>query len=343
MEKQGESGFGRNSVGIESHWRRFRSIALYFTRLHSESPIHKLNDVEVRLTKKAWGLFLLIGLLWGIPYFFTKIAVDSEAPIPLIVFTRVLIASLILLPIAHYRGVLIPALKHWKVIALFGIGEMVIPWFLIATGQKTLPSSTAALLVATVPLWASIFAYFYGDKTVWHGRRVVGLIAGFLGVFFLVGFEGVGVGASLSEQIVAVVMLLFAALFYAGSVSMINHRLPDVSALAINAIALSVATLVYLPTLFFVLPTAIPPADAIASVFILGAVCTSLAFIIYFKVMAEIGPARASLTVYINTLIAVLLGTIILQEPVTTSMSIGVVLVLLGSFLASRRPSPTLG
>jgi drug/metabolite transporter (DMT)-like permease len=247
------------------------------------------------------------------------------------------------LPIAHYRGVLIPALKHWKVIALFGVGEMVIPWYLIATGQKTVPSSTAALLVATVPLWASIFAYFYGDKTVWHGRRVIGLVAGFLGVFFLVGFEGIGVGVSLSEQIVAVVMLLIAALFYAGSVSMINQKLPHVSALAINAIALSVATLVYLPTLFFVLPTAIPPADAIASVFILGALCTSLAFIIYFKVMAEIGPARASLTVYINTLIAVLLGTIILREPVTTSMSIGVVLVLLGSFLASRRPSPTIG
>lgn len=295
------------------------------------------------MTKKAWGLFLLIGFIWGIPYFFTKIAVESGAPVPLIVFTRVLIASLILLPIAHYRGVLIPALKHWKVIALFGIGEMAIPWFLIATGQKTLPSSTAALLVATVPLWAAIFAFFYGDKTVWHGRRVVGLIAGFFGVFFLVGFEGVGVGASLSEQIVAVVMLLIAAFFYAGSVTMINQRIPHVSALAINAIALSVATLAYLPALFFVLPTAIPPADAIASVFILGAVCTALAFVIFFKVLAEIGPARASLTVYINTLIAVVLGTIILREPVTASMTIGVVLVLLGSFLASRRPSPALG
>ena len=151
------------------------------------------------MTRRAWGLFLLIGFLWGIPYFFTKIAVDSDAPVPLIVFARVLIASLILLPIAHYRGVLIPALKHWKVIALFGIGEMVIPWFMIATGQKTVPSGTAALLVATVPLWASIFAYFYGDRTVWHGKRVIGLIAGFLGVFFLVGFDGVSDGATLYE------------------------------------------------------------------------------------------------------------------------------------------------
>lgn len=292
------------------------------------------------MTKKAWGLFLLIGFLWGIPYFFTKIAVESEAPVPLIVFTRVLIASLILVPIAHYRGVLIPALKHWKVIALFGIGEMVIPWFLIATGQKTVPSGTAALLVATVPLWASIFAYFYGDKTVWHGKRVIGLTAGFLGVFFLVGFEGVGDGATFSEQIVAVVMLLIAALFYAGAVSMINHKIPHVSGLAINAIALSVATLVYLPSLFFVLPTPVPPIDAIASVFVLGAICTALAFIVFFKVLAAIGPARASLTVYINTLIAVVLGAVLFREPVTASMSIGIVLVLLGSYLASRRPTP---
>lgn len=295
------------------------------------------------MTKKSWGLFILIGFLWGIPYFFTKIAVESEAPVPLIVFTRVLIASLILVPIAHYRGVLLPALKHWKVIALFGVGEMVIPWYLIATGQKNVPSSTAALLIATVPLWASIFAYFYGDKSVWHGKRVLGLTAGFIGVFFLVGFDGVSEGASLAEQIVAVAMLLVAALFYAGSVSMINHRIPEVSGLAINAIALSVATLVYLPSLFFILPTPIPPVDAIASVFVLGAVCTALAFIVFFKVLAAIGPARASLTVYINTLVAVLLGVLILREPVTATMSIGIVLVLTGSYLASRKPTPPVG
>ena len=295
------------------------------------------------MTKKAWALFLLIGFLWGIPYFFTKIAVESEAPVPLIVFTRVLIASLILVPIAHYRGVLIPALKHWKVIALFGVGEMVIPWFLIATGQKTVPSGTAALLIATVPLWASIFAFFYGDKTVWHGKRVIGLGMGFIGVFFLVGFDGVGEGATFAEQLIAVAMLLIAALFYAGSVSMINNKIPEVSGLAINAIALSVATLVYLPTLLFVLPSPVPPIDAIASVFILGAVCTALAFIVFFKVLSIIGPARASLTVYINTAVAVLMGALILKEPVTGTMTLGIILVLLGSFLASRKPTPPVG
>lgn len=292
------------------------------------------------MKKGAWGLFLLLGFLWGIPYFFTKIAVESEAPIPLIVFARVFIASLILVPIAHYRGVLIPALRHWKVISLFGIGEMVIPWFLIASGQQTLPSGTSALLIATVPLWASIFAYFYGDKSVWHGRRVFGLATGFIGVFFLVGFDGVGEGASMGEQVIAVAMVLTAALFYAGSVSMINHKIPEVSGLAINAIALSVASIVYLPTLLFVLPTPIPPAEAIGSVVILGAICTALAFIVFFKVLSAIGPARASLTVYINTLVAVLMGSLILDEPVTATMSIGIVLVLVGSFLASRKATP---
>lgn len=294
------------------------------------------------MKKGAWGLFALIGFLWGIPYFFTKIAVESNAPIPLIVFARVFIASLILLPIAHYRGVLIPALRHWKVIALYGVGEMVIPWFMIASGQRVLPSGTTALLIATVPLFASIFAYFYGDKTVWHGRRLVGLIAGFVGVFFLVGFDGVGEGST-SERIIAVAMMLIASLCYAGSVSMINKRIPEVSGLAINAIALTVASLVYLPSLFFVLPTPIPPIDAIASVFILGAICTALAFIVFFKVLTAMGPARASLTVYINTLIAVTLGALLLNEPVTATMSIGIVLVLLGSYLASRRATPPVG
>lgn len=292
------------------------------------------------MKKSAWYLFVFIGTLWGIPYFFTKIAVDSEAPVVLIVFLRVLLATMILLPIAHYRGVLRPAFKHWKIILLYAVGEMVLPWFFIATGQKTIPSSTTALLIATVPIFASIFAYFYGDSTVWHGKRLLGMGAGFVGIFFLVGFDGVGEG-SVPRQVLAVTLLLAAAVLYAGSVSMVNHKLPDVSGLAINAIALLFATIIYFPTLALVLPTKVPPASALASIFVLGAVCTALAFIIYFKVMSHFGPARASLTVYINTVVAVLLGVFILDEELTSTMLIGIPLVLVGSYLASRKPIAT--
>jgi drug/metabolite transporter (DMT)-like permease len=185
---------------------------------------------------------------------------------------------------------------------------MVLPWFFIATGQKTIPSSTTALLIATVPIFASIFAYFYGDSTVWHGKRLLGMGAGFVGIFFLVGFDGVGEG-SVPRQILAVTLLL--------------------------------AAIIYLPTLAFVLPTKVPPASALASIFVLGAVCTALAFIIYFKVMSHFGPARASLTVYINTVVAVLLGVLILDEELTSTMLIGIPLVLVGSYLASRKPIAT--
>jgi drug/metabolite transporter (DMT)-like permease len=289
------------------------------------------------LKRSSWALFILIGVIWGIPYFFTKIAVDANIPVPLIVFARVFIGSLILVPIAHYRKVLIPALRHWKVITLYGFGEMVFPWFLIGTGQKTVPSSTAALLIATVPLWASIFAFFYGDKTVWQRKRLIGLISGFIGIFFLVGFDGVGEGSSTGQQAIAVAFLITAAILYAGSVSMINNKIPEVSGLAIHAIALSVATIAYLPTLFFVLPTPVPPLEAMVSVGVLGTICTAFAFIIFFKVLGDIGPARASLTVYINTVVAVLLGVIILSEAITTSTLIGIPLVLIGSYLASRK------
>jgi drug/metabolite transporter (DMT)-like permease len=292
------------------------------------------------LKKSSWGLFVLIGVIWGIPYYFTKIAVDADIPVPILVFARVVIASAILVPIAYYRGVLIPALKHWRVITLYAIGEMVFPWFFIASGQKVVPSSTAALLIATVPLWASIFAYFYGDTTVWHSKRLVGLISGFLGIFFLVGFDGIGEGASLGAQILALAMLIGAAILYAGSVSMINNKIPEVSGLAINAIALVIVTLVYLPVIFFFLPTPVPPVDAMASVFVLGAICTAFAFIIFFKVLNEIGPARASLTVYINTVVAVLMGLILLREEITVSTLIGIPLVLIGSYLASKKPLP---
>jgi drug/metabolite transporter (DMT)-like permease len=290
--------------------------------------------------KSAWGLFVLVGTLWGIPYLFTKVAVDSETPVVLIVFLRVLLASLILIPIAHFRGVLIPAFRHWKIILLYAVGEMVLPWFFIATGQKVIPSSTTALLIATVPIFASVFAYFYGDSTVWHGKRLVGMGAGFVGIFFLVGFDGVGEG-SVATQTIAVILLLASSILYAGSVSMVNHKLPEVSGLAINAIALLFATLIYLPTIFFIIPTPIPPADALISIAVLGAICTALAFIIYFQVMAHFGPARASLSVYINTVVAVLLGVILLDEKLTPMMMLGIPLVLIGSYLASRKPIAT--
>ncbi len=122
-------------------------------------------------------LFALVGVLWGVPYLFMKVAVE-ELSTPVIVFSRLLIGAAVLVPLAFYEKTLRPALKYWKYIALYAVAEMVIPWTLITSAQKDLSSGVVALLVATVPIWATLFAHHTGDSTAAHRTRIFGIALG---------------------------------------------------------------------------------------------------------------------------------------------------------------------
>ncbi|MGA0188624.1 MAG: EamA family transporter, partial [Candidatus Nanopelagicaceae bacterium] len=104
------------------------------------------------MSRKGWVLFALVGLLWGVPYLFMKVAVE-ELSTPVIVFARLAIGALLLIPIALYEKSIRPALKYWPYILFYSVLEMVIPWYLITTAQRDLSSGLVALLVSTVPIW----------------------------------------------------------------------------------------------------------------------------------------------------------------------------------------------
>jgi len=140
------------------------------------------------MSRKGWALFALVGVLWGVPYLFMKVAVE-ELSTPVIVFSRLLIGAAVLVPLALYEKTLRPALKYWKYIALYAVAEMVIPWTLITNAQKDLSSGVVALLVATVPIWATLFAHHTGDSTAAHRTRIFGIALGLIGIVFLVGIE----------------------------------------------------------------------------------------------------------------------------------------------------------
>jgi drug/metabolite transporter (DMT)-like permease len=289
------------------------------------------------MSRRAYFHFAVSGLFWGIPYLLMKVAVRDLEP-AVIVCGRVLIGAAILIPIAIHQKVLMDAIRGWRYVLPYAIFEMMIPWILITNAEKKISSGLAGLLVATVPIWSTIFASLAGDKTVWHSKRLVGIAVGFAGLVGLVGYESI-FGET---DIISILMMLVAAISYSFAVNMISIKLPDVSGIAINGMAMFITAIAYAPLMVLQWPAAnTVSAESALSLLALGIFCTALAFISFFIVMKEIGPARASIGTYVNTAVAVVLGVIILSEPLTLGIIIGLPLVMIGSFLASRKPAIT--
>lgn len=285
------------------------------------------------MSRRGWALFAFIGVIWGVPYLFMKVAV-AELSTPVIVCARLIIGASLLIPLALYNGSLRGALQYWRYIALYAILEMAGPWYLITSAQRDLSSGVVALLVATVPIWATLFAHHTGDSTAAHRVRIFGITVGLIGIALLVGVESVRD----INNFFALSKVLLASVSYAWAVNMVSRKVPNVSGVAINGIAMGIASLIYLPLAITHWPTEMPSPKALYSTLGLGIICTALAFWVFFIVLNEIGPARASLVVYPNTAVAVVLGIFILKEPITLAIAIGLPLVLIGSYFASRKP-----
>ncbi len=278
------------------------------------------------------GLFLFVGMLWGIPYLLIRVAVTQVAP-PVIVFSRVIIGAFILLPLALKNKIFTELSGKWKYVFGYAVGEMVIPWILISQAEKNLPSGLAGLLVATVPIFSSIFASIDGDKSVWHHKRLFGMIIGFIGMALVIGIESFKGNISL----LSVSEIIIGAIGYAWATALVTKHMPKVDGISINAAALFITALVYLPLFIWKFPVHSLRLTVISSLIALGIFPTAAAFVLYFILMREVGPARGSLVTYLNTSFAVILGIIFLKEKLTLGIIIGLPLVLIGSYLAGRK------
>lgn len=287
------------------------------------------------MSRRGWTLFLIVGFLWGIPYLFIKVAVDPEngfSPAT-VVFLRTAIGAAILIPWSIRQKSLGDALRGIKYVAPYALLEMIGPWILIGTAEQKISSGLAGLLVASVPIWATIFASMKGDKTVWHHKRLFGIVIGFIGLVAVVGIESI----KGSADPLSIAMVLVASIGYSYAVMMVQGNLPGVSGIAINAVAMALTALFYLPFTVVQWPEHHISNEAIASVLGLGVLSTGAAFAIFFTLTAIIGVARASLVTYLNTAFAVILGVIILGENLTIGIVLGLPLVLIGSYFASRK------
>jgi drug/metabolite transporter (DMT)-like permease len=293
------------------------------------------------LSRRGWLLFAAMGVIWGIPYLLIKVA-DGGVSVPVLVFTRVALGSLLLLPVA-VRGGYLGALKgHLRWLAAFTAVEIVGPFALLSSAEKRLPSSTSGLLIAAVPIFGALLAWLTrGGGRANEGQltliRWAGLAIGLGGVALLAG-PGAGHGDTLP-----VIEVLLTALGYSIGPLIANRKLADLPPVAVNAVCLGAAAVIYLPFAALTWPRSVPSVQVLAALAALGAICTAVAFGVFFRLIAEVGPARATVITYVNPAVAVALGVLILGERLTPAIGAAFVLILGGSVLATRPGAPKAG
>ena len=250
----------------------------------------------------------------------------------MIVFGRTSLAAIVLLALAGRAGAIGPALRHWKPVFAFAAIEMAGPWLLLTNAEKRLPSGLTGLLVSCVPIFGALSAYALGDRNALRFVRVVGIAVGLGGVALLVNGD-FGSGA-IPWGSVAEVLLVCVG--YATAPFIVARRLGDVPTIGVVAVSVAAVALVVAPLAWFARPDAMPPATTLWAMLGLAVVCTGIAFIVFFALIAEVGPARATLITFVNPAVAVVLGAVVLHESITAATIGGFVLVLTGCWLATR-------
>lgn len=283
------------------------------------------------MTWRGWTVFVALGIIWGLPYFFIKVALQEVSPV-ILAFSRVVLAAIVLMPIAWRRGALRSLGRYRGAIFAFGVVEFAIPFSLISLGERWISSSVTGILIAMVPLSVALIQRYFGIREALGAGRIAGLAIGFIGVAALLGTGSIsgplgwaGVGC-----------MLLATICYAVGPLIIQRHLHGLDSIGPLAASLLVASVVLLIPAAVEFPSSLPSAKALISIAVLGVVCTAIAMLLMFYLVHHAGAARASVITYINPAVATLLGVLVLNEHLGLGGFIAFALILLGSWLATR-------
>ncbi|MBS1846580.1 MAG: DMT family transporter [Actinobacteria bacterium] len=288
------------------------------------------------MSRRAWGAFAAVSVLWGLPYLFIKIAGDGGMPPLDLAWLRIALGAVVLLAIARRAGTLASLRGHLPWLAAFAVAELAIPFPMIAVGEERVASSTAAIVIATVPLIIALLSLRFEPSERVTGARLAGLLVGFAGVAFLVGVDVSGDSGGL----LGFGAVLVAACGYATGPLILRRKLAGLDPTAMMAACLVIAGALLTPLAVIELPATAPTAGAFASVVVLGILCTALALVLMAILIGEAGPSRASVITYINPVIALALGVVFLGENPGVGALVGLALILVGSYLSTGGPPP---
>ncbi|HEY0753243.1 MAG TPA: DMT family transporter [Ktedonobacteraceae bacterium] len=289
------------------------------------------------MSRKGWLLFIAISIFWGIPYFFIKIAVSELDP-AVVVFARIGIAAAVLVPVALQRKALQGLRRGWPLLLVLACIHLFIPFLLISYGEQHISSSLTSLLIAGEPLMVALLALQFDASERVHGLRLVGLMIGLLGVVALLGFDVSGD----SQKWLGAGMVLLAAAGYAASALLAKRpSIAQMSRLGVVSVECSVASILLIPLAITHWPTHLPALPIIASLLVLGFICTALALLTFFALIAEAGASRGSTFTYVNPAVSVLLGVLLLHETFDLATVLGFALIILGSWLSTGGTLPT--
>jgi drug/metabolite transporter (DMT)-like permease len=270
-------------------------------------------------------------VLWGVPYLFIKVAVDGGMSPAFIAWVRVVLAAAILLALAKRAGVLGSVRGFWPWLAVYALVEITIPFPLIAAGEQHVTSSLAAILIAAVPLFVALLAIRFDHAERASGRRLAGLLIGLGGVVVLMGIDVAGK----PDEMPGDAAILLAAFGYAVGPMVLKRKFAQLDPRAAMGTSLAIAAVALTPFAALSPPQEMPDADVLAALAVLGIACTALALVILTALIVEIGPGRALVITYINPVIAVALGVVILHEHLGPGSVIGLLLIIAGSWLST--------
>ncbi len=269
-----------------------------------------------------------MGVIWGLPYLMIKVAVGGVS-VPMIVFARTAIGAAVLLPLALRRIDWNVLRRHWKPLLAFAATEIIVPWYLLSDAERHLSSSLTGLLIAAVPTIGALLVSMRGERL--SPAQWIGLAVGFGGVALLAG-PNLGGGDAW-----AIIEVLLVTVGYAVAPIIAARRLQDVPGLVLATVSLGIAAIVYLPFAIATWPQQMPSNDVLLALGGLALLCTAVAFLFFFALIREVGPSKAVVITYVNPLVAVAAGVLVLNEPLTTVTIVAFVLILSGSILATSR------
>jgi drug/metabolite transporter (DMT)-like permease len=273
---------------------------------------------------------LMLAAVWGASFLFMRIATPEFGPIVLMQL-RLAIAALFLIPIFLLRANVSELKTHWRKLALLGVVNSAIPFSLLAFSTLYLTAGFAAIINATAPLWAALIAWMWLSERL-DGSRVIGLLVGFCGVIVLVHhklvfeFDGVTL---------AIIAALAASFFYGLGANVTRKYLRDTSSLANATGSMIAAAIIFLPGAVIFWPEGPISFQAWMSVMAMGVASTGIAYILYFRLIANVGPAKAISVTYLIPAFAVLWGAMFMSEALTMNMAIGCAVILTGTALAT--------